>query len=106
MNDQCLVRPGVPPRAHWSRSAPRWKRSSARVSPSPFAAARRLSFQAIHGVTGRDDRSARARAVMGVAFLHAVGTEERDAEIAVHVRSDDGLVVAGDGPCERLLVIC
>src|SRR5262249_28902415 len=39
----------------------------------------------------------------GVALLHAVGTEERDAEIAVRVRSDDGLVVAGDDPGERLL---
>ena len=80
------------------------------IRPRPIADRRRgrltwrrcLSFHAIHGVTGRDDRSALARAVVGVALLHAVGADERDAEITIHVRSDDGLVVAGDGPCERL----
>src|SRR5438105_15659515 len=64
-----------------------------------------LSFHTVHRVTGCDDRSAWARAIVGVALLHPVGADERDGKIAIHVRSDDGLVVARNRPRERLLGI-
>src|SRR5438132_13416153 len=64
-----------------------------------------LPLHTIHRVTGRDDRSAWGRAIVGVALLHPVGADERDAKIAIHVRSDDGLVVARNRPRERLLGI-
>src|SRR5260370_39331189 len=76
------------------------RRSAAALTPPAD-----LSFRTIHRVTGRDDRPARAGAVVGVALLHPVGADERDTEIAVRIRSDDGFVVAGNRPRERLLGI-
>src|SRR5262249_57690817 len=63
-----------------------------------------LSFHTVHRVAGRDDRPARACAVVGVALLRPVGADERDAEIAVHVRSDDGFVFTPNHPVYRLFL--
>jgi hypothetical protein len=49
---------------------------------------------AIHLIARGDDRSARVRAVLGVALLHTVGRDQRDIEITVHIGAKDGLVVA------------
>src|SRR5712671_3251791 len=99
-----LVMCGARPCGNAVRDAPEHtglaRRSAAALTPPAD-----LSFQTIHCVTGRDDRPARAGAVVGVALLHPVGADERDAEIAVHIRSDDGLVVAANHPGKRLLGI-
>ena len=47
----------------------------------------------------------RAGAVVGVALFYAVGRNEDDAKIAVHIGTDDRLVVARNRPRERLLGI-
>ena len=53
---------------------------------------------------GRRQRSyAWTCGVVGVAFLHAVGRDEGDPKIAVHVGTDDRLVVARNRPGEWLL---
>ena len=62
-----------------------------------------LSFRPFHHVAGRDDRAARACAVVDVAFFHAVARDEHDPEIAVQVGTDDRLVVGRNRSGERLL---
>lgn len=59
----------------------------------------------IHLIARGDDRSARARAILGVALLHAVGRDKRDIKVSVHIGTKDRLVVAGNRPGKWLLVL-
>ena len=54
-------------------------------------------------MAGGDDRFAWACGVLGVALLHAVGRDESDVKRAVHVSTEDRLVVASNRPGEWLL---
>ena len=63
----------------------------------------KLRFHAIHHATRGNDRFAWARGVLNVAFLDAVGRDESDVKMAVHVGTNDRLVVACNRPGEWLL---
>lgn len=54
-------------------------------------------------MTGGNDRFAWACRVLGVALLHAVGRDEGNVKIAVHVGTHDRFVVARNRPSEWFL---